>query len=92
MSTKRSNLILATVCLALCAVNASAQELRLVLPTGASRGQHLKVTCYGRYLKDTQSVVWLRKGIEVEEIVATSDAAHPKDPQQNEPLGQRQTL
>lgn len=73
MSTKRSNLILATVCLALCAVNASAQELRLVLPTGASRGQHLKVTCYGRYLKDTQSVVWLRKGIEVEEIVATRD-------------------
>ena len=73
MSATRNNRIAAVLLLALFAASACGQELRLLLPTGASRGQHLKVTCYGRYLKDTQSVVWLRKGIEVEKIDATRD-------------------
>lgn len=73
MSAMRRYLIAAVFGPALLVANAFAQELRLLLPTGASRGQHIKVTCYGRYLKDTHSVVWLRKGIEVEKIEATGD-------------------
>lgn len=47
-----------------------AQEVRLLLPAGGSRGQQVKVVCYGTFLKDVQSVVWLREGIEVEKIEA----------------------
>lgn len=69
----RSYLIATVLVPALLVASACTQELRLLLPTGASRGQHIKVTCYGRYLKDTHSVVWLRHGIEVEKIEATRD-------------------
>lgn len=51
----------------------AAQELRLLLPTGASRGQRVKVTCYGRNLKDTVGVVWMREGITVHKLEAKRD-------------------
>ena len=69
----QTNWTLAPLAVALLATASPGQELRLTLPTGASLGQHVKVTCYGRYLKDTQSVVWHRKGIEVEKIEASRD-------------------
>ncbi|MCA8973589.1 MAG: PPC domain-containing protein [Planctomycetes bacterium] len=42
----------------------AAQQLTLLLPTGASRGQDVEVRCYGRGLSDTVSVIWFRDGIE----------------------------
>ncbi|MGK0203075.1 MAG: hypothetical protein ACI9S9_002148, partial [Planctomycetota bacterium] len=62
--------LLCTLLLAAVATPSVAQELRLLLPTGGSRGQQVKVVCYGTFLKDVQSVVWLREGIEVEKIQA----------------------
>ncbi|MCK5941143.1 MAG: PPC domain-containing protein [Planctomycetes bacterium] len=44
---------------------APAQELRLVLPAGATRGTTATFRCYGRDLDDTVSVIWLRPGLEV---------------------------
>lgn len=51
----------------------AAQDLNLLLPTGAARGQEVAVRCYGRGLKDVESVVWHRAGIEVREIVPERD-------------------
>lgn len=67
----RASLLLRTLLL-LAAVTASsvAQTVRLLQPTGGTRGQLVKVVCYGTFLKDVQSVVWLREGIEVEKIQA----------------------
>ncbi|MFT7536186.1 MAG: hypothetical protein ACI85K_002140, partial [Hyphomicrobiaceae bacterium] len=62
--------LLATLLLAATATTTVAQEVRLLMPAGGSRGQQVKVLCYGTFLKDVQSVVWLREGIEVEKIQA----------------------
>lgn len=72
MNTTRGPHWLALIVALLGAGVAAAQEVRLILPTGAARGQELKVHCYGRYLEDTHSVVWLdaaaRDGIQVDKI------------------------
>lgn len=63
----------AALLLACAAGAASAQELRLVLPAGASRGQELDVRCFGKGLDDTVSAVWFRGGIDVTELEVESD-------------------
>jgi hypothetical protein len=50
------------------AVAATAQDLRLVLPAGATRGDTATFRCYGRDLDDTISVIWLREGLELIEL------------------------
>lgn len=50
------------------AVSASPQDLRLVLPAGATRGTTATFRCYGRDLDDTVSVIWLREGLELLEL------------------------
>ncbi len=42
-----------------------AQQLRLVLPAGATRGTTATFRCYGAELEDTVSVIWMREGLEV---------------------------
>lgn len=60
-------LVRALLCLGIATATA-AQDVRLVYPAGGSRGQLVKVSCYGTALKDVQSVVWMREGIEVEKL------------------------
>ena len=54
--------------LAFPASDAAAQSLRLVLPTGATRGTTATFRCYGSDLGDTVSVIWLREGLELLEL------------------------
>jgi hypothetical protein len=42
-----------------------AQQLRLVLPAGATRGTTATFRCFGTDLEDTVSVIWMREGLEV---------------------------
>jgi hypothetical protein len=66
----RTRLLHTLLLLAAVTASSAAQEVRLLLPTGGTRGQQVKVVCYGTFLKDVQSVVWFREGIEVEKIQA----------------------
>jgi len=72
MNTSRIPSIVAPLVALLLVTATCAQELRLLLPTGATRGQHIKVACYGRYLEDTHAVIWLDQsklgGIDVDKI------------------------
>ncbi len=68
--TARAAFALAAV---LASTAASAQQFTVMMPAGGTRGETVRVTCYGRYLKDTVSVVWLRDGIEVTNIAAERD-------------------
>jgi len=56
--------------LATAAGTATAQQLRLVLPAGATRGTTATFRCYGTDLDDFVSVIWLRDGLE---LVGTSN-------------------
>jgi hypothetical protein len=69
----RTSMVRTALLLAAVASHTAAQELRWLRPTGGSRGQQVKVVCYGTFLKDTQSVVWLRPGIDVDRIEAGRD-------------------
>lgn len=62
--------LLQTLLLAAVTATSAAQEVRSLQPTGGTRGQRVKVVCYGTFLKDVRSVVWHREGIEVEKIQA----------------------
>ncbi|MEC8653678.1 MAG: PPC domain-containing protein [Planctomycetota bacterium] len=65
--------------LVLAASTSTAQQLRLVLPAGATRGTTATFRCYGADLKDTTSVIWLRDGLELLEISEKrSDRVHLK--------------
>lgn len=72
-SRPAARFVLTAATAALLAVTASAQDLRVLIPAGGTRGTEVQVRCYGRYLKDTVAVAWLREGLEVRELKVVAD-------------------